>query len=86
MIVFNLQGNDFNWNINEKKTDSKFSSELIHCPKTPEEAITMLNNGQIIEINGKAHVMMSRVFEALGLRNYSEYNRNRKGFVTFIKI
>jgi len=58
----------------------------IHYPKTPQEAITMLNDGKTIEIIGTAQIPMCRVFEALDIRNWNDYNRNRAGYVTFIRM
>lgn len=77
MIIYNLQGAHYNWNTHVKQ-------EGIHYPKTPEEAITMLNTGKTIEIIGSMQIPMCRVFENLGLRNYNQYNENRRGYVTYI--
>jgi hypothetical protein len=79
MIIFNLQGEHYNWNTSEKK-------DGINYPKTPEEAITMLNQGKTIEIHGKFQLPMCRIFEILGIRNYNQYNENRACYVTYTPI
>ena len=75
-IKWNLQGKDWNWN------HSVIPSDIFY-PKTPQDAITMANDGNTIEVIGSAEKMVSRMFESIGIKCWIQYNKNRKGYSTF---